>query len=118
MPETTNLEYESRDGVVVAQITMPTIGERDTQGLLFDLSEAVKTSGGRLILDLSQVLMVTSAGLGMFINVRKVCVAAGPQGKLVLCNLAPEIKTLLEITKLQKLFPIAADMEAAMKEFR
>jgi anti-anti-sigma factor len=117
MPATTNLIYSTRDGVVVAQITNPTIAERDTQGLLFDLSEAVKQTGGRLILDLSQVLMVTSAGLGMFINVRKACLAAGPQGKAVLCNVAPEIKTLLEITKLQKLFPMVTDLEAAMKEF-
>ena len=97
---------------------VPTVSERDSQGLLFDLAAAVKNSGGRLVLDLSQVLMVTSAGLGMLINVRKACIAAGPKGKAVLCNVVPEIKTLLEITKLQKLFPMSDDLESAMEQFR
>ena len=117
MPETTNLQYESRGGVVVARITTPTVSERESGGLLFDLSALAQSHGGRIVLDLTEVLMVTSAGLGMFIGLRKACAAAGPRGAVVLLNAGPDIKTLLEITRLQKLFPLAGGVDAAVAMF-
>ena len=79
MPESTNLQYATHGGVTVARITVPTISERECPGLLFDLSAAAQATGGRLVLDLSEVLMITSAGLGMFVNLRKACTAARAQ---------------------------------------
>ncbi len=122
MPDTTNLSCESRGGVAVARITTPTISERECAGLLHDLSAAARGHGGRVVLDLSEVMMVTSAGLGMFIGLRKVCgevgVGAGGGGKVLIVNANEDIKTLLAITKLQKLFPAAASVDAALAAFR
>ncbi len=118
MPETTNLQYETRDGVALARITAPTVSERESQGLLHDLTAVAQGHAGRIVLDLSQVLMVTSAGLGMLIDLRKVCTAAGPKGKVVLCHACADVRRLLDITKLHKLFPLATGMDAALEAFK
>lgn len=117
MPETTNLTYESRGGAAVARITTPTVSERESPGLLHDLSTLARSHGGRVVLDLSEVVMVTSAGLGMFIGLRKVCAEVGGSGKVQLVNASDNIQTLLGITKLQKFFPLAAGVDAAVASF-
>ncbi len=118
MPETTHLQYETRNGVALARITAPTVSERESQGLLHDLSGLAQSHAGRVVLDLSQVLMVTSAGLGMLIDLRKACVASDPKGKVVLCHAGADIKRLLDITKLHKLFPQATGVESALEAFK
>lgn len=118
MPETTNLQFETRDGVALARITAPTVSERESQGLLYDLTAIAQSHGGRVVLDLSQVLMVTSAGLGMLIDLRKSCAAIDPKGKVILCHACADIKRLLVITKLHKLFPLATGVDKALEAFK
>lgn len=117
MPETTNLHYESRGGAAVARITTPTVSERESPGLLNDLSILARSHGGRVVLDLSEVMMVTSAGMGMFIGLRKVCVEVGGSGKVHLVHASENIQTLLGITKLQKFFPMASSVDVAVASF-
>jgi anti-sigma B factor antagonist len=38
-------------------------------------------------------------------------------GKLILCNIDPQIYEVFEITKLNKLFNIKAEEQAALQEF-
>ena len=69
----------------------------------------------KLILNFSNVEYLSSAALGKFINLNKKVRAAG--GKLVLCNIAQHIYEVFEITRLDKMFNIQKDEQAALQSF-
>ena len=68
-----------------------------------------------LLLDFGNVEYLSSAALGKFITLNKKVNAA--QGKLVLCNIDPQIYEVFEITKLNKLFNIQKEEQAALQAF-
>ena len=69
----------------------------------------------KLILNFSNVEYLSSAALGKFITLNKKVNAAS--GKLVLCNIDPQIYEVFEITKLNKLFNIQKEEQAALQAF-
>ncbi|HWL94297.1 MAG TPA: STAS domain-containing protein [Phycisphaerae bacterium] len=67
----------------------------------------------RLILDLSQVPYMDSSGVGTLVEVfRRV---TKYDGKFVLCGLNPRVKSVFEITKLDKFFTICSTCEEALQ---
>jgi anti-sigma B factor antagonist len=64
----------------------------------------------RVVLDLSGVDFVDSSGLGALIHMHK---TFEPQGRLVLCNVAPRISELFKITRLERVFAIAGTADEA-----
>ena len=69
----------------------------------------------RIILDFRNVDYLSSAALGKFITLNKKVAGAG--GKLVLCNIDPNIYEVFEITKLNKLFNIQREEQQALQAF-
>lgn len=67
-----------------------------------------------LVLDLSQVGHVGSAGKGALITIRRRVFQAG--GNLVLCGLDESLLESFEVTKLDKLFAITQDEAEAIDE--
>ncbi|MCI0462008.1 MAG: STAS domain-containing protein, partial [Gemmataceae bacterium] len=63
----------------------------------------------------TRLSVVTGAALGKFITLNKKVNAAG--GRLVLCNIDPQIYEVFEITKLNKLFNIQKEEQAALQAF-
>ena len=71
-----------------------------------DLKQTLKPMIGqyrRIVLNLSGVDFLDSAGLGMLVSLKSAA-AATDQCNLELTNLSPRVKELLETTKLSKLF--------------
>jgi anti-sigma B factor antagonist len=68
-----------------------------------------------LLLNFGNVEYLSSAALGKLITLNKKVQAA--KGKLVLCNIAPEILEVFEITKLDKFFKIEREEQAALQAF-
>jgi len=67
----------------------------------------------KVVLDLKNVAYIDSSGLATLIEMlRKM---KKYEGKLKLCNLSEKIRGLFEITKLTKLFEMAASEEEAIK---
>ena len=60
-------------------------------------------------------LFLSSAALGKLITLNRKLQSAG--GKLVLCNIDPQIYEVFEITKLNKLFNIQKEEQAALQAF-
>jgi anti-sigma B factor antagonist len=58
---------------------------------------------------------MSSAALGKLITLNKKVQAAG--GKLILCNIDPQIREVFEITKLDKLFVICGDEQEGLQKF-
>ena len=69
----------------------------------------------KIVINLSKVTYVDSSGLATLVEILKNMRAYG--GKLRLSNLSSKIKSLFEITKLEKLFEIMADEADAITNF-
>ena len=71
--------------------------------------------GTKLLLDLGSVEFLSSAVLEMFSGLYRMLNTAG--GQLRLCRLTPAIAEVFRTTKLDRLFPIHADVEEALSRF-
>lgn len=70
----------------------------------------------KIIINFTKVTYVDSSGLATLVEILKNMRLYG--GRMRLVNLAPKIKSLFEITKLEKLFEIFATEEEAISSFR
>ena len=71
--------------------------------------------GAKLLLDLGSVEFLSSATLEMLSTFYRALHASG--GQLRLCRVTPPIAEVFRTTKLDRLFPIHADVEEAMAHF-
>ena len=116
-PRRRRLEVEDIGDVTVVNFTDKKIlDEQNIQIIGEQLFSLVDELGRRkLILNFSNVEYLSSAALGKFITLNKKVNAAG--GRLVLCNIDPQIYEVFEITKLNKLFTIHKDEQSALQAF-
>jgi len=107
-PRRRRLEVEDIGEVTVVNFT--------DKKILDELFSLVDDLGRRkLLLNFSNVEYLSSAALGKFITLNKKVNAAG--GRLILCNIDPQIYEVFEITKLNKLFNIQKEEQAALQAF-
>lgn len=69
----------------------------------------------KLVLDFSQVQFLSSAAIGVLLNLHKKSTAI--KGTLVLCGLKKDILKVFEIMKLNKLLKVCADEREALAVF-
>ena len=69
----------------------------------------------RVVMDFSMVEFMSSSMLGKLVKIHKKC--HGFKVKLKLCSVSKDILEVFKITRLDKLFDIEADAEAARKAF-
>lgn len=108
------VRIDPREGLTVCHID----GEIDINS-----SPAIKKSFDKLIsqktpkivINLSKVTYVDSSGLATLVEMLKNMKSYG--GRMRLASMSPKIKSLFEITKLEKLFEIMADEAAAVSGF-
>ena len=79
------------------------------------LSLVDKEGKKKILLDFSGVDFISSVLLAALINLDKKMRATG--GKLAMCGMRPEIFELFCITKLDRLFDIHDDLQAALSQF-
>ena len=79
----------------------------------FDKLISQKTS--KIVINLSKVTYVDSSGLATLVEILKNMRSYG--GRMRLVCMSSKIKSLFEITKLEKLFEIMADEETATTNF-
>lgn len=110
-----NLKFENKGDVVVCCVD----GEVDintSPSIKKTFDKAMQKKSDRVIINLKNVTYVDSSGLATLVEILKNMRQYG--GKLKLCNLSPKIKSLFEITKLEKLFDIQPDEEEAIASFK
>jgi anti-anti-sigma factor len=92
------------------------LDEPTIQAIAEQLFSIVDDSGKReLLLNFSNVEYLSSAALGKLINLHKKL--SGLQGKLAMCNVIPQIFEVFAITRLDKIFKIFPNEDAAMEFF-
>jgi len=105
---------ENKNGLVVCQVD----GEIDINTAP-DIKKAfdkmISKKEPKIIVNLSKVTYVDSSGLATLVEILKNMRSYG--GKMKLTNLSPKVKSLFEITKLEKLFDILIDEKDAIETF-
>lgn len=77
---------------------------------------AAQKPGLPVILDMTKVIYLPSMGLGSLVNLMRRLKQDGH--KLLLVGLQPEVRSILAVTKLDKLFNIHGTMEEAVSHLR
>ncbi|MBY0231381.1 MAG: STAS domain-containing protein [Gemmataceae bacterium] len=111
------LEVESiGDVTVVNFVDRKILDEQNIQVIGEQLFSLVDEEGyKKLLLNFSNVEYLSSAALGKLITLNKKLQGVG--GKLILCNIDPQIFEVFEITKLDKFFKIVKEEQAALQAF-
>lgn len=108
------MRAEDKNGLMVCYVE----GEIDINtapDLKKHLEKILSKKAPKLVVNFSKVTYVDSSGLATLVEVLKMMRSYG--GKMRLSNLSPKIKSLFEITKLEKLFDIAPDEAKAISDF-
>ena len=80
------------------------------------LLTTVEQGSGKLILNLAEVGFMDSSGLSVLVSALKATRAKG--GDIALLHLSPNVRSLIELTRLQQIFPIFDDEAAALTRLR
>jgi anti-sigma B factor antagonist len=104
------------DVTVVNFVDRKILDEQNIQVIGEQLFSLVDEEGWRkILLNFGNVEYLSSAALGKLITLNKKLQQA--QGKLILCNIDPQIHEVFEITKLDKVFKIVREEQAALQAF-
>lgn len=104
------------DVTVVHFLDKRILDEPTIQAIAEQLFSLVEAEGKRkLVLNFSNVEYMSSAALGKLINLHKKLHALS--GRLAMCHVIPQIYEVFAITKLDKIFKIFPDEDAAVASF-
>jgi len=108
------LQLESRDCVVIATVTRPQLSEEENIDVLGkDLFDLVEQHGCRqLVVSLEHVTYMTSAALGKLISLHRRM--HRKEGRLILCGALASVQEVLQTSRLNDYFTITTDVPAAM----
>lgn len=108
---------EVSDVAVVRFVDKRILDEQNIQTIGEQLFSLVDDDGKKkILLNFENVEYLSSAALGKLITLNKK--VKGTSGQLKMCNIKAEIYEVFEITKLNKVFPIYEDEEAALESFQ
>jgi anti-sigma B factor antagonist len=116
-PRRRRLEVEDIGDVTVVNFTdRKILDEQNIQIIGEQLFSLVDEMGRRkVLLNFGNVEYLSSAALAKFITLNKKLQQV--EGRLILCNIDPQIREVFEITKLNKLFTIHDEEQAALQAF-
>ncbi|MCX7984969.1 MAG: STAS domain-containing protein [Bacteroidetes bacterium] len=102
-------------GITVISLEGTIMGGPDASLLNDHLLELLEKKRINVVIDLHQLTIINSTGLGILINCLKVLRNAG--GDMKLANPSHKVLHLLEVTKLHKVFDIHKTVTSAVKAF-
>lgn len=108
------VKFETKSGLTVCHID----GEVDINSspdIKKSFDKLISKKTPKIVINLSKVAYVDSSGLATLVEILKGMRTYG--GRIRLASLSPKIKSLFEITKLEKLFEIMGSEEEAIANF-
>jgi stage II sporulation protein AA (anti-sigma F factor antagonist) len=103
---------ETCQGMLVITPKGPALSEGDAGCVLAEVTSDVAQAKGRVLLDMSKIEYMSSAGISMLVQLREACVKEG--GSLAMCGLAKPIAGVLKTTRVDRLFTIMPVREKAL----
>jgi len=101
------------NGLFVVKINMNEVLTLDVPELKEKLQQAILSKDiKKLVLDLSDVKMITSSGIGIFLNINQ-----SLKSSFRLAAPQPEVEKVLELTKVTSVVKLFSTVDAALKSF-
>jgi len=101
------------NGLYVVKIAMEEVHTMDVPDLKEKLQHAIIDKGIRkLVLDLSNVKMITSSGIGIFLNIHQ-----SLKSQFTLTGANSDVKKVLELTKVTSVITLYETVDAALAHF-
>ncbi len=106
------MQTEIKEGVLVITLEGNLLGEHTNVPVMELINKNLAEGNKRVLFNLNAVKFINSTGLGMLMSALTKVRNAG--GELGLCSLPDQMKKLLQMTKLENIFPVFADEAAAI----
>ena len=113
MAQSSYVRAEYRDGVAHAALLHEKLTEREAPIVVEEVCGAGPKGNWKLVIDLSQVTFLASAGIGAILTIHRRATEAG--GAMAVHGLSDDVRDLLRLTRLHKLFPLAKSEAEAVK---
>ncbi len=104
---------ERGNGLCIIKIIMQEVHTLDVPDLKEKIQQAILEKGvQKLILDLSDVKIITSTGIGIFLNINQTL-----RSQLKLASPNKDVKKVLELTKVTSVIKLYDTIDDAIKSF-
>jgi anti-anti-sigma factor len=105
-------KIDKHDGYVIMALTIDSVLVDENEDIKKAFTDLLDAGNKNIILDLAQTFYISSLVLASLVFMQKRALGAG--GKLLICNINPRVKEILEVTNLDKVFDIAGDSKDAV----
>ena len=105
-----------REDVSVVTLMKSEISMPEVQEVKEDLLNLIDEGSEKLVIDFSQVRLISSALLAVLVSCLKKINQAG--GRICLCSINPQIMEIFQLTNLNKAFKIYPSESKAMTSFK
>jgi anti-sigma B factor antagonist len=110
------LKTKEMKGVIVIELDGNVMGGPDATALNDYLHQLITEDKKKVVVDLKEVSFINSSGLGMLIGGLTTLRHSG--GELKLARASKKVETLLEMTKLHKVFDLHKNVNDAVASFK
>ncbi len=108
------IEALKRNNILVVKPKEKRIDASIAKDFKSELLKFVSEGNFNLIINLSEVTFIDSSGLGALVSTLK---AIRDQGQIKLCGVREEVKSIFELTHLDKVFPLFHSEQEALNSF-
>ena len=105
------LDVSRERGIAVVAPTMKRLDASVAPAFRQAVLQLVEAGDTRLVLDLARLEFLDSSGLGAMVSILK---ALGSRGALAVCGVQGAVLSLFQLTRMDKVFVIAANRDAAV----
>jgi anti-sigma B factor antagonist len=109
------VEHVQKNGVMVIQPKEKRLDAGIAAGLKSKLAELVEQGHVNMVINLAEVDLVDSSGLGVLVSALK---KVGSRGEIKICNLKEGVRSLFELTRLDKVFSLYHSESEAVDSFK
>lgn len=109
------LSHNDQNGVTIIQLSGKILGGQDSMEVNELINNLMDQGKHRVVMDLSEVELMNSSGLGIIIQSANLLKNKG--GGLKLANISKKIESLLVITKLNTIFDSYDTIDDAINSF-
>jgi anti-sigma B factor antagonist len=104
---------ERNNGIFIVKIEMPEVHTLDVPELKEKLQQVIISKGiKKMVIDLSNVKMITSSGIGIFLNINQ-----SLKSGLRLAAPNPEVRKVLDLTKVTSVIKVFDTQDAALLSY-
>jgi anti-anti-sigma factor len=102
--------------ILCVTVLCEAVSDREAHILYNETDGAIDDRCSNILVDLSKVGVLTSAGIGALVRLHKRIEER--KGKLAVCALNPELAELFRLTRMDRLFVMAENRERALQDLR